>query len=71
MRAALMTLAELRDMADEISFDDPATQFGVQMSIELLATLPVGTPGRIPPDEVSARVAAWLADYPQPGEPFP
>lgn len=71
VRAGLMTLAELRDMADEIRLDDEDTQYGVAVSINMLTTLPVGAPGRIAVADASARVDAWLADYPQPGEPFP
>lgn len=71
IRAALMTLAELRDMADEIVFADPDTQYGVAVSINLLTSLPDGAPGRIAVADASARVDAWLADYPQPGEQYP
>lgn len=67
-RAALMTLAELRDMADDVNLDDPQTQYGVTVAISVLTALPEGTPGRIPAEEADAAVAAWLADFPQPGE---
>lgn len=68
LRAALTTLAELRDMADDINLDDPDTQDGVAVVINVLTTLPVGTPGRIDPTNAAAAVDAWLADFPQPGE---
>lgn len=68
LRAALTTLAELRDMADDINLDDPDTQYGVAVVINVLTTLPVGTPGRIDPTNAAAAVDAWLADFPQPGE---
>ncbi|MCA2992069.1 hypothetical protein [Gemmatimonas sp.] len=68
LRAALTTLAELRDMADDINLDDPDTQDGVAFAINVLTTLPVGTPGRIDPTNAAAAVDAWLADFPQPGE---
>ncbi len=71
VRAGLMTLAELRDMADVVKFDDPDTQYGVAVAINLLTSLPEGTAGRILVADAPARVDAWLADYPQPGEAFP
>jgi hypothetical protein len=71
VKAGLMTLAELRDMSDDINLDDDDTQYGVAVSINVLVSLPEGAPGRIPVEQASARVDAWLADYPQPGEPFP
>ena len=69
VRAGLMTLAELRDMADVVNMDDEDTQYGVAVAINLLTSLPEGTPGRILVADAPARVSAWLADYPQPGEP--
>jgi hypothetical protein len=71
VRAALWTLAELRDMADDVNLDDPDTQYGVAVAVNTLASLPDGTPARIPLATASARVDAWLADYPQPGEAYP
>ncbi|WP_396216385.1 hypothetical protein [Gemmatimonas sp.] len=71
VRAALWTLAELRDMADDVNLDDPDTQYGVAVATNTLTSLPEGTPGRIPIETASARVDAWLADYPQPGEAYP
>ena len=69
VRAGLMTLAELRDMADVVNMDDEDTQYGVAVAINLLTSLPEGTPGRILVTDAPTRVSAWLADYPQPGEP--
>lgn len=71
VRAALETLAELRDMADVVNMNDADTQYGVAVAINILTTLPEGTPGRILVADAPARVDAWLADYPQPGEAFP
>lgn len=68
-RAVLMTLAEKRDMADDVNLDDPDTEYGVAVAINALVSLPEGTPGRILAEDASARVDAWLADFPQPGEP--
>ena len=68
VRAALMTLAELRDMADDVNLDDPDTQYGVAVAINVLTSLPLNTPGRIDPSDAAAAVDAWLADWPQPGE---
>lgn len=70
VRAQLETLKEVRDNVREkmISLDDTSTQGGVAFVITLLAALPEGTPGRIDPVDVDARIAAWLADYPQLGE---
>lgn len=67
--AFLQTLADLRDMSQPVEFDDEDTQYGVALSINYLTTLPVGHYGRIDPADAAARVDAWLADYPQPGEP--
>lgn len=71
IRAAIMTLTQLRDMSDEIGLDDPDTQYGVAVSINLLTTLPAGSMGHIPVAQATTRVDAWLADYPQPGEVYP
>lgn len=70
LKAQLETLKEVRDNVREklISLDDPSTQSGVALVINELATLTEGTPGRIDPLTVDARIAARLADYPQPGE---
>lgn len=68
-RGLLVMLAETRDMADEVNLDDPDTESGVAYAINILTALPEGTPGRIPAETASARVDAWLADFPQPGEP--
>lgn len=70
IRAQLETLRELRDSVREqlIGLDDPDTATGAALVINLLAALPEGTPGRIDPATTDARIAAWLADYPQPGE---
>lgn len=68
-RASLDVLAELRDMADEVNLDDADTQFGAAYAINALTSLPEGHPARIAPADAPAAVDAWLADYPQPGEP--
>jgi hypothetical protein len=68
LRAALETLAETRDMADDINLDDPDTQYGVAVVINVLTNVPEGTPGRIDVANAAAEVDAWLADFPQPGE---
>lgn len=70
LKAQLETLKEVRDNVREklISLDDTSTQNGVAFVVNLLASLPEATPGRIDPLDVDARIAAWLADYPQPGE---
>lgn len=68
-RSVLMTLAETRDLVSEVNLDDPETEYGVAVAINALVSLPQGTPGRILASDASARVDAWLADFPQPGEP--
>lgn len=68
-RAALNVLVELRDMADEVNLDDEDTQFGAAYAINALTDLPEGHPARIAPGDAAAEVDAWLADFPQPGEP--
>lgn len=68
-RAALNVLVELRDMADVVSLDDDDTQFGAAYAINALTNLPEGDPARIAPTDAAAAVDAWLADFPQPGEP--
>lgn len=70
VRAQLETLKETRDNTTNkrIKLNDPRTQFGAQVALSVLASLPENTPGRIAPDDVPARLAAWLADFPQPGE---
>lgn len=70
-RSTLNLLAETRDNVTnkQIRFDDPRTARGVDISLWSLSTLiPEGTPGHIAPADVAARKAAWLADWPQPGE---
>ncbi len=69
-RAQLETLKEMRDNTTNkrIKLDDPRTQYGAQAALSVLASLPENTPGRIAPEDVPARLAAWLADFPQPGE---
>jgi hypothetical protein len=68
LAAALETLADLRDMSQPVMLDDDDTQFGVAFSINCLVSLPEGAMGRIPSADAPARVDAWLADFPQPGE---
>lgn len=68
LAAALETLADLRDMSKPVMLDDEDTQFGVAFSIHCLVSLPEDHPAHIAPADASARVDAWLADFPQPGE---
>jgi hypothetical protein len=70
VRAQLEVLKETRDNTSNkrINLDDPRTALGAQIALSVLASLPEDTPGRIDPTDVPARLAAWLADFPQPGE---
>lgn len=69
-RAQLQTLKDIRDGTKDklVDLDHPSTPLGVALSIGVLAALPEGAPGRIAPADISARITAWLADFPQPGE---
>jgi hypothetical protein len=66
----LQTLADLRDMSNPVMLDDDDTQFGVAFSINCLVSLPEEHAAHIAPADASAAVDAWLADFPQPGEPI-
>lgn len=70
LRAALETLKDKRSSVTNnwINLDDPRTQQGAVVVLGVLSSLPDGTPGRIDPADVPARLSAWLADYPQPGD---
>ncbi len=71
IRAQLETLKDLRDstQGQTVNLDDADTLLGQQLVLGVLSQLPDGTPGRIDPADVPARLAAWRADFPQPGEP--
>ena len=71
VRAALETLKEQRDNTTDrhINLDDPRTARGAQVALGVLCGLPLDTPGRVDPADVPDRLASWLADFPQPGEP--
>ncbi|HCT55937.1 MAG TPA: hypothetical protein DGD08_01850 [Gemmatimonas aurantiaca] len=69
LAAALQTLADLRDLSQSINLDDDDTIAGAQFSVQCLTALPPEHPAHITPEDAPSRIAAWLADYPQPGEP--
>lgn len=68
--AALDLMQEQRDNTTNkrINLRDPRVRRGAEIALTALAGLPEGTPGRVDPATVAARIEAWLADYPQPGE---